>query len=295
MQPMITIDALHGLSGHADDPASVGLDAGLRTGLGDEWLQLGPTKIFTDGSLLGSTAAMTEDYEMCHGNHGYLLGDPDEVRDRVVRAAAAGWSLALHAIGDHAVDFAIDTIVEAQRKHGLPAIPNRIEHGGVVREDQLPKLAEHRIALAPQPYFITTFGDGMAAKLGERRTRSSYPAASVLRHGAMLPGSSDRPVAAGSPLRSIQAFVERLTESGRPYGPEERITAEQALIAYTRGSAQATGWAHRKGVLAPGFLADFVVLSDDLTAVASERISHLDVLATIVGGQLRHGALDGRG
>ncbi len=218
MQPMIALDALHDLAGHADDPAAVGLDAGLRTGLGDEWLQVGPVKVFTDGSLLGSTAAMTEDYEQCPGNHGYLLGDPVALRAKVLRAASAGWSLALHAIGDHAVDFAIDTISEAQKRYGKPAIPNRIEHGGVVREDQLPRLAEHRIALAPQPFFIPTFGDGMAAKLGERRSGLSYPAASLLRHGAILPGSSDRPVAPGAPLGVIQAFVERLTESGVAYG-----------------------------------------------------------------------------
>ncbi|MBK0419820.1 amidohydrolase [Leucobacter sp. CSA1] len=295
MQPMIALDALHDLAGHDDDPVASGLDAGLRTGLGDEWLQLGPVKVFTDGSLLGSTAAMTEDYEQCPGNHGYLLGEPEELREKVLRAASAGWSLALHAIGDRAVDFAIETIAEAQRRSGAPAIPNRIEHGGVVRDDQLPLLAEHRIALAPQPFFITTFGDGMAAKLGSGRIERSYPAASLLRHGAMLPGSSDRPVAPGAPLGVIQAFVERLTESGAPYGPNERISAEQALAAYTRGSAEATGWAGRKGVLAPGMLADMVVLSDDLTAVPSERISQLDVLATVVGGELRHGSLDERG
>lgn len=291
MQPMITLDALQDLEGHADDPRAVGLTGGLRTGLGDEWLQVGPVKVFTDGSLLGSTAAMTEDYEQCPGNHGYLLGDPAELREKVLQAASAGWSLALHAIGDKAVDFAIDTISEAQTQHGRPAIPNRIEHGGVVREDQLPRLAEHGIALAPQPFFIPTFGDGMAAKLGERRTGLSYPAASLLRHGAMLPGSSDRPVAPGAPLGVIQAFVERLTETGALYGGDERITAEQALSAYTRGSALATGWANRKGVLAPGMLADMVVLSDDLTDVPSERISKLEVLATFVSGEQRHGTL----
>lgn len=291
MQTMITLDALHEVPGHADDPQAVGLDAGIRTGVGDEWLQIGPVKVFTDGSLLGSTAAMTEDYDQCPGNHGYLLGDPAELREKVLRAASAGWSLALHAIGDHAVDFAIDTIAEAQRRYERPEIPNRIEHGGVVRENQMSLLAEHGIALAPQPFFIPTFGDGMAARLGKERTERSYPAASLLRHGAILPGSSDRPVAPGAPLGVIQSFVERLTESGASYGSGERITAEQALVAYTRGSAQATGWGDRKGVLSSGMLADMVVLSDDLTEISSERISSLEVLATLVGGEVRYGEL----
>ncbi|MGK0741674.1 amidohydrolase [Leucobacter sp. Z1108] len=292
MQPMITIDALHAVAGHASDPTVATLDAGMRTGLGDEWLQVGPVKVFTDGSLLGSTAAMTEDYAACPGNHGYLLGDPGEVREKVLHAAAAGWSLALHAIGDRAVDFAIDTIVEAQSRFGRPRIPNRIEHGGVVRDDQIVQLAAHGIVLVPQPFFIPTFGDGMAAKLGPERTHLSYPAARVLNAGAVLPGSSDRPVAPGAPLAVMQAFVERLTETGKPYGPSERITAEQALRAYTRGSAEATGWAHRKGVLAPGMLADLVVLGEDLTEVPSDRIAQIEVVATLVGGQLRHGGLD---
>lgn len=291
MQTMITLDALHDVPGHSGDPQAAGLDAGIRTGAGDEWLQIGPVKVFTDGSLLGSTAAMTEDYEQCPGTHGYLLGDPVELRAKVLRAASAGWSLALHAIGDHAVDFALDTIAEAQREFGRPAVPNRIEHGGFVREDQLPRFAEHGIALATQPFFIPTFGDGMAARLGPHRSALSYPAASVLRHGGMLPGSSDRPVAPGAPLGVMQAFVERVTESGSPYGPDERITAEQALRAYTRGSAEATGWAHRKGVLSRGMLADIVVLGDDPTAVQSDRIAQVEVLATLVGGELRHGTM----
>ena len=294
MQPMITVDALHEVPGHASDPAAVTLDTGMRTGLGDEWLQVGPVKVFTDGSLLGSTAAMTEDYAQCHGNHGYLLGDPDEVRERVLAAAGAGWSLALHAIGDRAVDFAIATIAEAQQRFGRPRIPNRIEHGGVVRDEQVAELAAHGIVLVPQPFFIPTFGDGMAAKLGRARVEQSYPAARLLAAGAVLPGSSDRPVAPGAPLGVMQAFVERVTESGATYGSAERISAEQALAAYTRGSAQATGWAHRKGVLASGMLADFVVLGDDLTAVSTDRIAQLEVVATFVGGEASHGALPAR-
>lgn len=294
MQPMITVDALHEVPGHASDPAAVTLDTGMRTGLGDEWLQVGPVKVFTDGSLLGSTAAMTEDYAQCHGNHGYLLGDPDEVRARVLAAAGAGWSLALHAIGDRAVDFAIATIAEAQQRFGRPRIPNRIEHGGVVRDEQVAELAAHGIVLVPQPFFIPTFGDGMAAKLGPARVEQSYPAGRLLAAGAVLPGSSDRPVAPGAPLGVMQAFVERVTESGATYGSAERISAEQALAAYTRGSAQATGWAHRKGVLASGMLADFVVLGDDLTAVSTDRIAQLEVVATFVGGEASHGALPAR-
>ncbi|WP_425842784.1 amidohydrolase [Agrococcus sp. TSP3-2-1] len=294
MQAMITLDALTELEGHADDPRAIGLTAGVRSGLGDERLQLGPVKVFTDGSLLGGTAAMHEDYQHDHGNHGYLLGDPEEMRDRVLAAAAGGWALALHAIGDAAVDYALDLVDEAQGRHGSAPLPNRIEHGGVVRPDQLERMARLGVSLVPQPRFITEYGDGMAARLGPERTARSYPAASVLRAGAVLAGSSDRPVAPGEPLRIVQAFVERTTESGALYGPDERLSVEEALRACTAGPAAATGWGHRKGIIARGMLADLVLLADDPCEVPTDRIGDIDVVATLVGGEAVHGELSER-
>lgn len=289
MQPMLVLDALHQLSGHADDPASRGLDAGVRTGLGDDWLRLGPVKIFSDGSLLGSTAYVTESYVGCPHNHGYLQMDAQELRNSALDAYRAGFAIAMHAIGDHAVDHAIDIIVEAQDTYGRRVVPNRIEHGGVVRPEQLDRIAAAGIVLVPQPHFVTEFGDGMAKLLGEGRTQLSYPANSLLERGAVLPGSSDRPVSEGRPLTVMQSFVERLTPSGAVYGPQERITAAQALAAYTTGSAAATGAADTKGRLAPGYLADLVFLDQDPTAVDPSQIAATRVLATMVGGEIRFG------
>lgn len=294
MQPMVAIDALHALPGHRDDPDGVGLDAGIRTGLGDEWLSLGPTKIFTDGSLLGSTAFMSEDYVGCPHNHGYLQMDADQLRERALGAARAGWSVAMHAIGDRAVDHAIDILSEAQRSYGVPRVPHRIEHGGVVRPDQIPKLAAANIVLVPQPHFVTQFGDGMAELLGPERTAWSYPARSLVTAGLPLPGSSDRPVSEGRPLDVIAAFVQRTTPSGAVYGPEERLSAAEALYAYTHGSAIATGFGEVKGRLMPGYLADLVVLSADPTAVAADEIAAIEVLATMVGGTLAFNTLPAR-
>jgi hypothetical protein len=290
MQPMMVLDALHAVPGHAMDPDSKGLDAGIRTGLGDDWLRLGPVKIFSDGSLLGSTAYMTEEYLGCPHNHGYLQMSSDELRASALEAYRAGWAIAMHAIGDHAVDHAIDIIMEAQESYGLNGLPNRIEHGGVVRPEQLDRIAEAGIVLVPQPHFITEFGDGMAGLLGPTRTDWSYRARSLLARGAVLPGSSDRPVSNGRPLDVMQSFVERLTPSGAVYGPEERISAAEALSAYTTGSAAATGTADVKGRLAPGYLADLVILDQDPTAVAPSDIGSIEVLATMVGGRIRFGA-----
>ena len=290
MQPMLVMDALHEVPGHVDDPDSKTLDAGIRTGLGDDWLRVGPVKIFSDGSLLGSTAYMTEDYVGCTHNHGYLQMDADQLRASALAAYRAGWAIAMHAIGDHAVDHAIDIITEAQENFGLNSQPNRIEHGGVVRPEQLDRIAAAGIVLVPQPHFITEFGDGMARLLGPKRTAWSYPGKSLLERGVTLPGSSDRPVSNGRPLDVMQSFVERLTPSGEVYGPHERITAAEALAAYTTGSAAATGTGHIKGRLAPGYLADLVFLDQDPTAVEPSNISATQVLATMVGGHIRFGA-----
>jgi predicted amidohydrolase YtcJ len=290
MQPMLVLDALHAAAGHSSEPEARGIDAGIRTGLGDDWLRLGSVKIFSDGSLLGSTAYMTEDYVGCTHNHGYLQMDAQELRAAALEAYRAGWAIAMHAIGDHAIDHAIDIISEAQDAYGLNSLPNRIEHGGVLRPEQLDRIAGAGIVVVPQPHFITEFGDGMARLLGPRRTELSYPAKSLLRRGSILPGSSDRPVSEGRPLNVMQSFVERLTPSGQVYGPAERITAAEALAAYTTGSAAATGAADIKGRLLPGYLADLVFLDQDPTAVPSSDIAAIQVLATMVGGHMRFGS-----
>ena len=291
-QTMITLDALHDLPGHAKDAPARGLDAGIRSGVGDDRLQIGPVKVFTDGSLLGATAAMTEEYAHCQHNHGYMQGDPDTMRAAVIDAAGAGWALALHAIGDAAIDFAIETITEARRIHGPGPMPDRIEHGGVVRDDQIALMAAQNIVLVPQPYFISVFGEGMLHNLGPHRATLSYPARRLLDAGMILPGSSDRPVAHGAPLAVIQAFAQRLTEAGNPYGIDDRISVAEALHAYTVGSARATGWGHKKGTLTSGYLADLVVLGEHPLTVNVTEVAHIPIVATMVGGVMKYGQLD---
>ncbi|MFL0424413.1 amidohydrolase [Micrococcus luteus] len=291
-QTMVTLDALRRIRGHADDGTHLTLDAGVRTGVGDEWLQIGPAKVFTDGSMLGQTAAMTEDY--CGHGHGrgYLQQDAGEMRRACLGAAAAGWALALHAIGDAALDFALDVIAEARGRFGRPVMPHRVEHGGVVRDDQVARMAELEVVMATQPNFISAFGGSVRERIGPERAALSYPAGRLLRAGLVLPGSSDRPVAGGRPLEVIQDFVLRRTETGEQYGPDaERLTVAEALHAYTVGSAEATGWGGRKGRLVAGQLADFTVLSEDPRAVPSDQIAAIDVVATAVGGEFVHGGL----
>jgi predicted amidohydrolase YtcJ len=287
-QVMPVIDALTASPGHADEPARLGLGAGVRTGWGDDGLQLGPVKVFTDGSILGRTARMTEHYEGCPGDHGYLQEDEETMRRRVLDAYAAGWSLALHAVGDAALDLALNLIEEAVARHGARRVPNRVEHGTVVRPDQVARLAGLGVACVVQPNFIPAFGEGMRRAIGPGRSAWSHRARSLLDAGLPLALSSDRPVAPGAPLGGIQAFVERLTEDGLPYGPDERLTVGEAIRAATEGSSRVTGQQARKGRLVPGQLADMVFLAGHPAEVAVPDIHAIPVLATMVGGVFTH-------
>lgn len=295
-QVMPVLDVLHRLDSHGDDGhGPAGLDLGITSGFGNEYLSLGPAKVFLDGSLLGETAAVSHEY-CSHGqkdntgNTGYFQADPAVLRDRIEAAYAAGWSIAAHAIGDRAVDLAIDILTGCDATYGPRTMPNRIEHASMTRPEQLGRLAAAGIAVTPQASFFHDGGDGMAASLGLERLPWAYRASSFLSAGVTLAGSSDRPVADGNVLRGMQAFVDRMTSSGAVFGnPSERLSPYEALAAYTTGAAAATGMSAVKGSLARGKLADFTVLSG--SPLDAGNITELHVLATAVGGRFTHNTL----
>ncbi|WP_157244522.1 amidohydrolase [Nonomuraea typhae] len=272
---------------------SFGLDLGMGPGLGDDRLRLGPVKVFSDGSLIGRTAAMCCDYAGEPGNRGFLQEEAGTLRAFILRAHEAGWQVAAHAIGDHAVDVVLDAYAEAQATWPRADARHRIEHCAVTSPEQVARVAALGVIPVPQGRFISEIGDGMLAALGPERSRGCYRQRSFLEAGIVLPGSSDCPVVEGAPLLGIHDLVNQRTSGGRPFNPEEALTAEQALRAYTTGSAYAVFDEGVKGTLARGRLADFAVLSDDLLAVSPEAIKDIAVVATVVGGDLVHDLLDG--
>ena len=282
-------DVLHPLGAHADDNLMAGLDLGISTGFGDDWLRLGATKIFADGSLVGRTAAMNDPYSGSDGT-GYLQADAGDLRAAILAAHRSGWQVATHAIGDRAIDLVLDAYADALTQYPRPDPRHRIEHFAVVQPRQVARAAELGVIAVPQGRFATELGDGMLAAVGPDRHAWLYRQRSLLEAGMVLPGSSDRPVVAGAPLLGIDGMVNRRTSSGAPFNPAEAVTAEQALRAWTWGSAYASRQEHVKGSVAPGKLADLVVLSEDPTAVSPERIAGLEVLATITGGVPRYDA-----
>jgi predicted amidohydrolase YtcJ len=285
---MVVSDAFHPVGAHPADGIEIGIDLGLRTGFGDDWLRLGPMKVFTDGSLIGRTAAMSAPYDGEPGNRGYLQGDAGHLSAMIIAAHQAGWRVAAHAIGDRAIDLALDAFEAAAARYPRPDTRHRIEHFAAARPDQVARAAALGVIPVGQGRFATEIGDGMLASVGPGRHSWLYRQRSVLDAGMVLPGSSDRPVATGTPLLGIHDMVNRRTASGAPFNAAEAITAEEALRAYTWGSAYASKAEHVKGSIEPGKLADFAVLSEDPTAVSPDRIAALEVIATIVDGQFRY-------
>jgi predicted amidohydrolase YtcJ len=285
---MVISDAFHPLGAHPSDGIDTGIDLGLRTGFGDDWLRLGPMKIFTDGSLVGRTAAMSAPFEGDPGNSGYLQADSDQLTERIIEAHRAGWRVAAHAIGDRAIDLALDAFADAADQYPRARPRHRIEHFAAARPDQVARAAKLGVIAVGQGRFASELGDGMLAAVGAKRSAWLYRQRSLLDAGLVLPGSSDRPVASGAPLLGIHDMVNRRTATGAPFNAAEAITPAEALRAYTWGSAYASKQERTKGSIAPGKLADFTVLSEDPTAVAPDRIAGLEVLATFLDGDLRY-------
>ncbi len=283
---MIASDVLHRTG---EDELRTGLDLGLRTGLGDDWLRIGPVKVFSDGSLIGHTAAMTADFADTPGQRGYLQAGADELRGTIIDAHRGGWRVATHAIGDAAIDLVLDAYAEAQATVPWtgpgPAPRHRIEHFGVARPDQVARCAELGVIPVPQGRFVNEIGDGMRRALGPERTGWAHRQRSLLAAGLVLPGSSDRPVVQGPPLLGIHDLVNQRTASGAPFNPDEALTGLEALRAYTVGSAYASGLEDRKGTLGLGKLADLTVLADSPADCDPSRIAEIEVLATMVGGE----------
>ncbi|WP_306749016.1 amidohydrolase [Saccharothrix yanglingensis] len=287
VQLMVSADRLQPVAAHADDGVRRAVPLGLRTGFGGDWLSIGPLKLWTDGGMIARTAALTWPYEGMD-TAGQLQDDPDLMRAAILDGHTAGWQLAVHAIGDRAVDFALDALADAQAAHPRPDARHRIEHCGLVRPEQLDRIADLRVIPVIQPTFLHAYGDDYSRVMGPERAPWMYRGRAFLDRGITVAGSSDRPVADGAPLRAIQFMVERLSGSGLPVGPDEAVTAREAVAAYTTGAARACRVEDRLGTITPGKLADLVVLADDPLTCDPARIADIDVLATVVGGTFPH-------
>ncbi len=269
-------------------PAAAAL--GLRTGFGDEYLRVGPVKAFADGALGSQTAYMMADYEDRPGYRGIPTTTPEAMRELVARAAQNGLSMAVHAIGDLANRLVLDAYEAVADDTRARRLRHRIEHAQLLHPEDLPRFARLGVIASVQPIHATS-DRYIADRYWGARARLAYPFRSLLASGAHVCFGSDAPVESIDPLKGIYAAVTRRREeepAGRPWYPEERLTVEEAVRAYTEGAAYASYEERLRGTLAPGKLADVVVLSRDIFREPPEVIPETRVLMTVVGGKVVH-------
>ena len=259
---------------------------------GRDWVRGGAVKGFSDGSLGSSTAMFFEPYTDAADNRGLLFDQmlPEGVmQERAVACDRLGLQVLIHAIGDEANLRILDIYRNVAAANGPRDRRFRIEHAQHLRPSEIPRFGEQQVIASMQPYHAADDGRWCERRLGSVRCKTAYAFRSLLDCGARLAFGSDWTVAPLDPLLGIKAAVTRQTLDGRnPNGwvPEQKISLEEAIRAYTIGSAYAEFSEHRKGTISPAKLADLVVLERDLYNTDPSNLDRNRVLVTIVGGQV---------
>jgi predicted amidohydrolase YtcJ len=261
----------------------------------DPMLHTGMLKGFMDGSLGSHSAALLVPYADDPNNSGLPRYDQDNLTQMTKDRVNAGFQIGFHAIGDKGVQMALDAFTEAEKdaheknikaSNGGDDYRLRIEHAQVTNPAQVAQFKKLKIIASMQPSHLLTDMNWATARLGPERAAHSYSWSEFLNSGVILAFGTDYPVEPLNPFRGLYAAVTRKSEDGKKdYFPAQKLTIDQAIAAYTTGAAFAEFAEKDKGKLAPGMLADFVVLDRDLTASLPAKILGTKVLRTVVGGK----------
>jgi len=259
---------------------------GVYTGFGDDRLRFGAAKMFADGGMGARTIAIYSPGVIGEpDNLGVLCWTPEDMQQAHLLAAAAGWQLTTHAIGDRAIDEVLDSYAFVIRQLGLKDHRFRIVHAGISTPAVQKRMRELNVVIDGNPPFVYWIGSWFL-KYGPERVRWSYPARSYVENGIVQAAGSDVPVTPLSPWWGIWAAVVRKDlQSGQILAPEERISVEQAIALYTRNGAYAGFEEDSKGRLEPGKLADFIVVDRDVLTIPADELKDVKVLQTFVGGR----------
>jgi len=261
----------------------------------DNMLQTGMLKGFMDGSLGSHSAALIDPYADDAKNSGLPRYEQDKLNEMAKERLLAGYQLGFHAIGDKAVQMALEAFAVAEKAakeqkvkaaNGGDDYRLRIEHAQVTTPMEILKFKDLKVVASMQPNHLLTDMNWAQARIGPRRAAHSYAWAEFLKRGVPLAFGTDYPVEPVTPFRGLYAATTRKSLNGKlEYFPEQKISMDQAITAYTQGSAFAEFAEKDKGQLVPGKLADFVVLDRDITAVSPQKLLETQVLRTVVGGK----------
>jgi len=265
---------------------------GVRGAFGNDWLRIGGLKGFADGSLGSSTALFFEPYNDIPNTRGLLFDQmlPEGIMLRRVEAAdKAGLHVMIHAIGDEANFQILDLFKQAADKNGPRDRRFRIEHAQHLRPSEIKRFGAQKVIASMQPYHCADDGRWCDKRIGPERAKGTYAFRTLLDTGAVLAFGTDWTVAPLNPMESLKAAVTRQTLDGKhPDGwvPEQKISLEEAIHAYTLGSAYAEFQEKVKGSLAPDKLADLVLLDRDIYQIDLSKLDTVKVAMTIVDGKV---------
>ena len=263
-------------------------------GTTDPWLKTGMLKAFMDGALGGRTAAMEAPYSDDPSTRGILRVQPDELNRMAIERDKAGFQMGYHAIGDLANKVALDAFAAVVAANGPRDRRDRVEHAQIVAPGDFERFANLHVIASMQPSHETTDMRWAEARIGPERSKGAYAWRTMLNRGVHLAFGTDYPVEEVNPMRGLHACVTRQLPDGAPPGgwePQEKISLDECIAAYTTGSAYAEFEEGKKGQIVAGQYADILVLSDDLTKVAPDKILSVKVLQTYAGGKLVYNAL----
>jgi len=279
-----------------DDQAKIG----IRHAFGGDYLRIGALKGYADGSLGSATAYFFEPFTDQPNNRGLLSDEMQPLslmRDRMMKADAAGLQICTHAIGDQGISMILDLYSEVAKAHGDADRRFRIEHAQHMAAKDFARFARLKVIASVQPYHAIDDGRWAEKRIGHDRASRTYAFRTFLDDGVRLAFGTDWDVAPLNPMLTLYAAVTRATLDGKnPNGwfPEQKLTVREAIKAYTLGSAYAEFQEKEKGSITRGKLADMVLLSDDIFTIPPEKIRDVQVLKTIVGGELVWDADSGR-
>jgi hypothetical protein len=275
----------------AKDNLDAFIDAGIRSGFGDEYLRIGGLKLLADGALGSQTAYMKEPYDGDPTNTGILDIPPEKMEEHMRNAWQHGISCSIHSIGDKCNEIVLDIFERLAKRYPKSKsryFRNRIEHVQCITPEDVERFAELGLMASMQPIHLPA--DIKAAeKYWGDRSKNAYVFRSLLNKGVTLAFGSDAPIETCDPIKGIHAAVSRQRENGTPQGgwyPEQSVSVEEAVYAYTMGAAIASGEDRMKGSLEGGKLADGVVFSQDIFEVTDEEILQTDIEMTIVDGEI---------
>ncbi|MEE9169895.1 MAG: amidohydrolase [bacterium] len=265
-------------------------DLGLMHNFHDQyWIKIGGLKGFVDGSLGSSTALFFDPYVQDPNTRGVYVISPEELTQSILAADRAGLHVAVHAIGDSANSVLLGIYSEVIEKNGPKDRRFRIEHAQHIQPREFERFAELGVIACVQPYHAIDDGRWAIKRIGHERCKTTYAFRTFLDSSVKMCFGSDWTVAPLNPILGIDAAVTRRTTDGaNPEGwfPEQKITVEEAIEAYTLSSAYAAFDEEIKGTITPGKLADMVVLSQDILTIPVNDIVKSEVVYTVVGGKV---------